>query len=263
MICRPLRVLAVVAAVLGAIPAGAVAQQTPIQVRLLTEGQPPGLSFQLFSGSITIRGSNRRDMLVSARGQSGPPMGGLRQLAAAAFSIEQERNRVTIVPEKGRAIDFEIEVPSRTNLKLNLHTGPIVVEGVEGELEIDNANGSITLNRVGGAIVAHSTNHHVKATVTSVSAERPTAFSSLNGRVDVTFPASLKANLKIVANKGSVFTDFDLTPVPSAEGPPTFRKEGAGLRLDVKSDIYGAVNGGGPEIELRSFNGNIYVRRGQ
>ena len=33
-------------------------------------------------------------------------------------------------------------------------------------------------------------------------------------------------------------------------------------RVEVDNSIYGTVNGGGPDFELRTFNGDIYLRRG-
>jgi hypothetical protein len=33
---------------------------------------------------------------------------------------------------------------------------------------------------------------------------------SFNGDVDVTFPASLKASIKMQSNMGDIFTDFDM-----------------------------------------------------
>ena len=41
------------------------------------------------------------------------------------------------------------------------------------------------------------------------------------------------------------------------------REEGPGTRIELDSSIYGSVNGGGPEFELRTFNGNIYLRKGK
>ena len=31
----------------------------------------------------------------------------------------------------------------------------------------------------------------------------------------------------------------------------------------VNNAIYGSVNGGGPDVELRTFNGSIYLRKGR
>jgi hypothetical protein len=36
-----------------------------------------------------------------------------------------------------------------------------------------------------------------------------------------------------------------------------------GTHIELDSSIYGTVNGGGPEFELRTFNGNIYLRKGK
>jgi hypothetical protein len=73
------------------------------------------------------------------------------------------------------------------------------------------------------------------------------AFTSMNGEVDVTLPASLKANLKLRSDRGDVFTDFDLQLRPS--GPPSVddqRPRGRRYRVEVDKVIYGSVNGGGP-----------------
>lgn len=244
-----------------------------VTVPLTDPGRPASLNLQLVEGGITVRGSNRHDVqiIARARGQHQRDEGGdgtgLRQLAQPpAFTVTEERNGILLVlhtPE--RAIDFEIQVPSRANLKLgttSINSG-IVVEGVEGELEINNPNGPITLTRVGGSIVANSVDGDVRATITSVSMQRPMAFASFNRDVDVTFPAALKATLKLRSDQGSVLSDFDVTPLQQPTRIDETRRDGGRFRIEVNRFIYGAVNGGGPEIELRTFTGSVYVRRGQ
>jgi hypothetical protein len=270
---RAVRLFGLVAALCTvAVVAGAQHPADQVTVPLTDPAQPANLNLQLVEGSITVRGSNRRDVVVIARAREqhqrnqGGGGTGLRQLAQPpAFTIGEERNRISFaLHTPNRVIDFEIQVPNRTNLKLGTaNNGGIIVEGVEGELEINNPNGPITLNRVGGSIVANTVNDHVKATITSVSMQRPMAFTSFNGHVDVTFPASLKANLKLRSDQGNALTDFDVTPLQQPTTVEDTRREGGRFRIEINRFIYGAVNGGGPEIELRTFNGNVYVRRGQ
>jgi hypothetical protein len=31
----------------------------------------------------------------------------------------------------------------------------------------------------------------------------------------------------------------------------------------IDKAIYGSINGGGPDFEMRTFNGNVYVRKGK
>ena len=56
---------------------------------------------------------------------------------------------------------------------------------VEGELELGNLNGGIEALDVAGVVVAHTTNGSVKVAMKRVSGDKPMAFSTLNGDVDV------------------------------------------------------------------------------
>ncbi len=183
--------------------------------------------------------------------------------------------------------DLELEVPARTHLTLRVVIGgAIEVEGVEGNLEVNNVNGPIRLQGVSGSVVADAVNGDVTVAMTRVAEQKVMAFSSLNGKIDVTLPRTTKANLRLRSNNGDVFTDFDVeqTKVPplSAVTPsPGFRpflwaspnttssnvldpngRDRRRNELDGNRTIYGSINGGGPEIEARSFNGAVFIRRG-
>jgi hypothetical protein len=103
------------------------------------------------------------------------------------------------------------------------------------------------------------------ASIARVGSQKAMAFSSLNGSVDVTLPASVKANVKLRSDQGDVFTDFDIQMTASKEAPVVkdTRQSKGRYQIEVDRSLYGAINGGGPEFELRSFNGNVYLRRGK
>jgi hypothetical protein len=145
-----------------------------------------------------------------------------------------------------------------------LNSGSVTVENVEGDLEIENLNGPVTLTSIAGSVVADATNGAIKATMTRLNAAKAMAFTSLNGVIDVTLPAAARANLKLRSDMGDVYTDFDIQlgaipPPPAREN----RRGGGGTRIEVNKSVTGTINGGGPEIELRSHNGSVYLRRGQ
>jgi len=93
------------------------------------------------------------------------------------------------------------------------------------------------------------------------------AFTSLNGSVDVTLPATVKANLKLRSDQGDVYTDFDLQVRQDSSNPnpnprvDTSRNGRARAVVEIDNAIYGSINGGGPDFEMRTFNGNVYVRK--
>jgi len=262
--------------VLGSMPLAArqQADSDRISVPLSDPSRPAVIDISLVQGSITVRGTNRKDVAVVARPEtdrpnrrSDPDATGLRRIPqSAGYKITEEGNRIKMSSDSpNRAITFEIEAPSRTNLKLStVNGGEILVENIEGDLEVSNVNGSVTLNGVAGSVVAGATNGSVRATLTRVTDAREMAFTSLNGTVDVTLPPTTKANLRLQSDHGDVYSDFDVQLAPSST--PVIqesRSSNGRYRISRNRSIVGTINGGGPEFELRTFNSNVYVRKGK
>ena len=245
-----------------------------VTVPLSDPSKPAVIRVSLVHGSITVRGTNRRDVLVTAHPDTDRPSGrfdpdatGLRRLPqTAGYRVTEENNRVNVSADNpNRAVRFDIEAPLRANLVLKtVNGGEILVENVDGDLDVHNTNGGITLNSVAGSVVAVTTNGSVRATLTQVAAQKDMAFTSLNGNVDVTLPPSTKANLRLRSERGDVYSDFDVQLQP--QSAPTVQENTRGdgrYRINRTRSVVGTINGGGPEFELRTFNSNIYVRKGR
>jgi len=245
-----------------------------IAVPLTDPAKPAEIHVSLVHGGITVRGTNRRDVLVTAHPDADrpsrrfdPDATGLRRLPqTAGYRVTEESNRVNVRADNPNGlVRLEIEVPRRANLVLKtVNGGDILVENVDGELDVHNTNGGITLNGVAGAVSAVTTNGSVRATLTQVAAQKDMAFASLNGNVDVTLPPSTKANLRLRSDHGDVYSDFDVQLQPQAA--PTVQDNARGdgrYRINRTRSVVGTINGGGPEFELRTFNSNVYVRKGR
>jgi putative adhesin len=257
--------------------AAAAALQPPgdqVAVPLSDPARPALVQISLVHGSITVRGANRRDVLVIARSDADrstrrvdPDATGLRRLPQpGGFRITEEANRVTIASDNpSRSIGFDVEVPLRTNLRLKtVNGGEVRVEGVDGEIDVSNTNGGITLTSVAGSVIAGTTNGNVRASLTRVTADKEMAFTSLNGTIDVTLPASTKASLRIRSDHGDVYSDFDVQLKPEPLPAVTENSSARGrYRITRNRSIVGTINGGGPEFEMRTFNSNVYVRKGR
>src|SRR4026209_2232547 len=191
------------------LPAGTDRNAERVTVSFSDVGRPGLLDVELLDGSITVKGTNRRDVLFVAnsqgardalrrRQQAEPPPGMRRLTQPAGLAIEERDNRMSVESSFNRRVDLEIEVPLKTNLKLSVvNGGGIVIDDVEGELEIDNVNGRITLSNVSGSVVAHAVNGSVNATLARPSPNAPMAFTSLNGDINVTLPPTIKANVRL------------------------------------------------------------------
>jgi DUF4097 and DUF4098 domain-containing protein YvlB len=248
----------------------AVAQQgDQITVPFSDPARPGSVRISSLNGTITVRAANRRDVLIETRGEGqdrnrrNDRAGGLRKLSATpGFEAVEENNQMVISSSANDDAELVIFVPTRTNLKVSgVNGGPVTVEGVDGEIEVSNTNDDIAITGVSGSVVANSVNGDVKVSLTRVNAQKPMAFTSFNGDVDVTLPASLKATLKLRSDMGDVYTDFDLQVKTETTTSQTPRRGGQ-FRIEVNRSMTGALNGGGPEVELRTFQGDVYLRKG-
>lgn len=258
---------------IGSVAMGQQPSADSVTVPLSDPSRPAVIDVSLVQGSITVRGTNRKDVSVVARPETDRPSRrddadatGLRRIPqTAGFRISEEGNRVKISSDSpNRSISFEIEAPARANLKLHtVNGGEIVVDNIDGDIDVSNVNGGISLTNVAGSVTAGTTNGSVRATITRVTAERQMAFTSLNGTVDVTLPPTTKANLRLRSDNGDVYSDFDVQLAASAPVVQESRGTNGRYRISRNRSIVGAINGGGPEFELRTFNSNVYVRKGR
>ncbi len=258
-----------------AVSASAWAQEPPITVAFSDPSKPGLLRVSLMQGNLTIKAHTGRDVIIQTKTRASSDrrgrradaeVQGLKRLDAVStgLSVEEENNIMTVGSNRmSNSIDLEIQVPTRTNLKLNILNGDsLIIQGVDGDIDASNQNGDLSLTDVSGSVLAHSNNGNVKVSMKRLTPQKPMSFTSLNGNVDVTLPADTKANLKLRTDNGDVYTDFEVQI--RANAAPVIedsRKSGGRVRINVDKSVLGAINGGGPDFELRSFNGNVYIRK--
>jgi hypothetical protein len=231
--------------------------------------RPRTLVVSMIQGSITVRGYSGNDAIVegshatSRSHREAPP--GMHRIDpnSSGLDITEDNNTITIHGGVIHSSDVTVQIPAQTTLRLKtVNGGKITVEGVSGDIEADNTNGSVVITDVSGSVIANSTNGKVTVTLNKVTPNKNMSFSTLNGTVDLTLPADTKANLRMRTDNGDIWSDFDVK-LDGAHPPQVDdqRKNGGRYRVKMDKTIYGSINGGGPEIELRTYNGSIYLRK--
>jgi hypothetical protein len=243
-----------------------------VVVPLSDPSRPAVVKASLVNGAIEVKGYEGKEVVVETRDEEKRPDPKAKDgdskmkripLRGAGLSVEEENNRVHISVPPYRPVDLSIMVPARSSLILRTVNGrDISVTGVDGELDADNVNGSVTLTNVSGTVVAHALNGKVLVTFNKVNREKPMAFSSLNGDIDVTFPSDLKANVSLASDQGAVYSDFDVQ-LQKSEAPKVVesRERGGKFRVRMDNSVRGTINGGGQEIKFKNVQGNIYLRK--
>ena len=236
--------------------------------------RPRVVNASLLNGSITVKTHAGKEVIVEGTDTGGGRHGrergpqeldGLKRLdlpGATGLEVEQDGNVVTIHTRANMNGSLTITVPVDTSLKLHSNGGSINVDGVHGEVDCNALNGPVTVTNVSGTVIAHSLNGAVKVSMDRVDPAKPLSFSTLNGSIDVTLPADVKASLKLKADNGNIYSDFDIKMSLANNGPIT-EKNGSDGKYRVKFDrtVLGTINGGGVEMGFNTFNGRISIRK--
>jgi hypothetical protein len=149
--------------------------------------------------------------------------------------------------------DLELHVPPASKVRLaTVNDGNLKIERISGGYELHNVNGGIELDQVSGAGDAETVNGDIQAKFTANPGAN-CAFSTINGSVHMYFRPNLAAQLHYRTLHGDVYTDFAMIPAGDAQnGVPEFHRG----QLST-----GQVGIGGPQIDLNTLNGNIFIHR--
>ena len=245
-----------------------------LSVPFSNPSQPGLVEVGLVNGSISVTGYDGTEVIVEARtrmrkissGESEKVQGMIRiPVTTTGLTVEEDNNVMEIETESWkRTIDLDIRVPINTSLNLStVNHGDIQVQNVRGEIDVNNINGKVTLLDISGAVVAHALNKDLIVTMDNVFPDKAMSFSTLNGDIDVVFPANLKANVNLKADNGDIYSDFEiqLSREPKKVVEENTRSTGGKYKVRVEQSIHGTINGGGPEILFKSFQGDIFIRK--
>jgi hypothetical protein len=240
-------------------------------VPLSSPGKPYTLKVGLVTGSISVSVNTGKDIIIDVKtdgkvkGEMTTAENGMKKISKGStygVTAKEDDNTVNVSTDNpNETVYLTLKIPQDVKLKLStVNDGDITVNNIKGELEINNVNGAITLNNISGSVVASTINGDVITTFTTVDSKAPMAFSSLNGNVDVTFPASAQYNIKLKSDRGEIYTDFDMA-IDKTESKVSNTNHSGMYELKKDDWITGKINGGGPEVMMKNMEGNIYIRK--
>ncbi|MBL7845878.1 MAG: DUF4097 family beta strand repeat protein [Cyclobacteriaceae bacterium] len=243
------------------------------------------LKAHLNYGSITVKGTARKDVLVRYKEEAdkdddhdedhdrdkhkdkdggSTSRDGLKRIGGGGLELEASENGNLVKVSSGSwnvKTNLEIEVPSGMDLNVSTYNdGDLMITNIQGEVELTNYNGEITALNISGSVVATTYNGDVRVTFDKVTEGKPMSYSTYNGDVDLTFPAATKATFKMKTEAGDIYTGFDMNITSSGPVKQQDPKSGA-FKLKIDEWKRGDINGGGPEITMKNYNGDLYIRK--
>ena len=190
--------LGVVAVALGGLATAQESQPQQIVVPLTRPDKPGRLILERHQGSISVKGYEGTVVLIKAflrRSTGTAPSDrdaeGLKPVSSAAIQLDAHEvdNVVTVdAHSRNKSIDLDISVPARFALKLGvLDDGDVIVDGLTGDVEVNNPYGRVRLDRLTGSANVNTVDGDISVRFLGVDTGVPLAFTSVHGKIDVSF----------------------------------------------------------------------------
>ncbi len=240
-------------------------QSEQLTISIPPSSLPGMLIFENPKGSVRVTGYDGTVIVVTGTprfsGTDSQP-GQMHRIGKSDFNISAEADgrKITLLcTSSGKTVDFDIKIPENFSMKLkSLDNGEISILNVKGEIDAENANGDITLENISGSAVLSSVYGKIKAVFREVSEGEPMMFTSLEGDITLVLPAAVNARLKMKSEKGDIFSDFDIKP---GRRQPVVKNVQNSTLYSLEDWVVGTINRGGAEYILKSYNGNITIKK--
>ncbi len=229
------------------------------------------LHIKVFQGDITIKGTNRQDVSVTyeiIEDEKEPnPVStdeqGLKKISGGNLDLEMSSNDNLAQIKShnwNKNIRLTIDVP--TSIQLNIQKnigGNVMVSDVEGKINIENNVGDIEVKNTVGMVSASTNAGDITCHFKEIPEAQNMLFTTTTGKIDLSLPSQFAANLKLKTDMGDIYSDLDLQMVKKELEPKT-KEDGGSFKFFHSDYTFATINGGGPELTIKSKLGSIYLR---
>lgn len=132
------------------------------------------------------------------------------------------------------------------NADLNCVSGDVTAENIRGAVEADTVSGNVKLLDISGAdVVKGKTMSGSTVYYGDISSNGRYSLEAHSGRVEMTIPSNSAFDLTASTFSGSIKTEFKVMMSGTLS----------------KKKISGSVNGGGADVNLKTFSGNVHLKK--
>lgn len=141
-------------------------------------------------------------------------------------------------------VEFTVRVPAGVSLTAKTVNGNVEVRDLRSNANISTVNGNVNVNST-GIVAAKTVNGGITASLGDANWRDRNQFSTVNGGVNLTLPSTTSTDVMASTVNGSIESDFAVT----------MRGRISRQRLE------GTIGSGGRELEVKTVNGSIKLRK--
>lgn len=139
---------------------------------------------------------------------------------------------------------YTVRVPAGARLTVDDVNGNVTVTGADADSKINTVNGDISFDGI-GASTLETVNGKVIGSFSGAAWDGTMSVETVNGSVELTFPADLSADISGEMVNGSVSSVFPIT-IDKGWGPKSFN---------------GRIGAGGRKLKIETVNGAITLKK--
>jgi DUF4097 and DUF4098 domain-containing protein YvlB len=184
-------------------------------------------------------------------------------LEPSGDTLTAKIKRPTRLFNKSVGVSLDVTVPSRANLELVTHNGPVAVADITGDVRATTHNGKVTTQRVSGSTVLETHNGLISIKSTSGDAKLKTHNGSVNAYYAESAPRD--SDVSIVTHNGSI----ELQTPPHISARIEASTHNGSIKTDLpitisgkfsKNRLVGTIGSGQGRLYLETHNGSIKLR---
>jgi hypothetical protein len=235
--------------------AGALGAQTETEHVNRTEKLESGATLRLknFSGRVTITASDRSDVSIDAVRR-----GDREWLDRSKLDIHTDGSTLVVDANqvdhswldwsrRNRIVetDFDIKVPRKINLDVNVFSSSVTVTGVEGSHKIHGFSSRLRLDDVTGSVQAHTFSGSVEIRAKTWVENQSIDVDTFSGNVELHVPDSARGTVSFSSFSGHLNSEMPLTLHSSS-------------RRSFRAELGG---GAGGTLRFKTFSGSVRIDR--
>lgn len=148
------------------------------------------------------------------------------------------------VNENDVTVHFTVQVPADVRLDASTVNGAVRAKGLQADAEAHSVNGDVTVV-TSGIAEASTVNGDVRLELGRATWKGEVEATTVNGSVTVVMPEPKHLTITATSTNGEFESDFPITMTGKV----------------TRNRVHGTIGQGGPELDLKSVNGSIALRR--
>jgi Toastrack DUF4097 len=249
---KTIRATFAIALLVLALPALVAAQDTERIHKVVPLGPGGTVSLHNFSGAVRIVGADVNEVTIDAvRTASRDRLDHIKldvQASGSTVNIDANKKVAGWNEHNDNVVktEFDLQVPRRSRLQINVFSSDVQVRGVIGAQAIETFSGDVRVEDGAPQIRAKTFSGGIDVGLAAGAPGLDLDLESFSGAIGLRVPDGARASLDFDSFSGKLTSDVPLT-----------------LTEQRKGHLRGGLNGGDPQhtVRLKTFSGGVKIGR--